>query len=240
MGAPQVASTQLGRTDRALFDDALSFVRSAVVEAVLTAVVPELTERQRSEVAAHTVVAHAAALVFPASIGGLITELRGLGLAVGEPVPSVVVRDRLGCRYGLDSDALNVTMVHVRDHADNTDSPTVELFALPMATDGELLRIAARERLERNESHIALQLDTADNVIVAEVTSLLVEHGGLLPDGGGYNSFEDCTALYFRTRRTDVPIPYRRLELRVYGRVPTTEPVGTGTNCGARDRHCST
>ncbi|WP_051163658.1 hypothetical protein [Nocardia brevicatena] len=235
MGIPQVASTQLDRTDRALLDDALSFARSAVVEAVLAAVVPRLTERQRTEVAAHTVVAHAAALVFPASIEGLVAELRSRGLAVGEPVPSVVVRDRLGRRYGLDADALDVTLVHVRDHADNTDSPTVELFALPMAAGGELAPIAARERLGRNESHIALQLDTTDDVIVAEVTSLLVEHGGLLPDGGGYNSFEDCTALYFRTFRTDVSIPYRRLELRVHGRVPATEPVGICPNCGTRD-----
>ncbi|WP_306364128.1 hypothetical protein [Nocardia sp. CC227C] len=218
MGSPQM-STQLERTDRALLDDALSFVRSASVDATLAVVVPGLTGTQRAEVAAHTVLAHVAALVFPASTEGLLAELRALGMVVGEPLPSVVVRGRLARRYGLDADALDVAIVHVRDAAHDADSPMVELFALPMPTGGGLSRIATHERSECNESHIALQLDTTDGVIVARLGALLIERGGLLPDGGGYNSFENCTALYFRTSHTDIPKPYRRIELRVSGKV---------------------
>ncbi|WP_051133433.1 hypothetical protein [Nocardia paucivorans] len=223
MGISRVTSTRLDRFDRTAFDDALSFVRGAEVETVLAAMVPRLTGRQRAAVAAHTVVAHTAALVFPATLEALVAELRGLGLAVGAPIPSVVVRDRLGQRYALDIGSLNVTIFHVREHADITGSPTVELFALLVAAGGNSARIVDRERSERNESHIALQLAPTDHATAAEMTALLLEHGGLLPDGGGYNSFEDCTSLYFRSPRTDGPLPYRRLELRVRGRMPTDE-----------------
>lgn len=224
MGVQQVSSTQLDRIDRALFDDALNFVRRADIDDVLAAMVPGLSARQRAAVAAHTTLAHAAVLVFPVSIGGLIAELRGMGLVVGEAVPSVVVRERLGRRYGLGVDALDVTIVHARAGADDIDSPMVELFALPAGA--ETARIATRERVEGNESHVALQLDTADEVIAGGLCTLLVEHGGLMPDGDGYNSFEDCTVRYFRSPRSNGSIPYRRLELRVRGQVaaPTVAP----------------
>ncbi|MBO0882852.1 MAG: hypothetical protein J2P17_21460, partial [Mycobacterium sp.] len=214
MAIPYGTFTELDQSDRPLLNDALNFVRSVEVDEVLAAMVPRLTVQQREAVGAHAVVAHVAVLLFPDSVEALVAELRESGLHVDMPVPSVVVSERLARRYGLAVESLPVTILHVRQN--NSDTVAVEIFALPAASD----HIAVRERAERNESHLALQLDTTDDVLIEGVHALLTGPGNLLPDGGGYNAFEDCTALYYRYPSGEISaIPYKRLELRVRGRV---------------------
>ncbi|MBV9314944.1 MAG: methyltransferase [Pseudonocardia sp.] len=214
----------LDQADHALVDEALSYVRGADTDSVLANLVPRLTEGQRTSVAAHCALSHAAVLVFPASVDELIAGLRAQGLAVDEAVPSVVVRERLSRRYGVPVDALSVAIVHVHVPEPDRDPRMVELFALEVPPGSGLAGIAARERAERNESHLALDVGVPDDVVMAGLRALLIDQGGLVADGGGYNSLEDCTVLYFRGPGGGGQGPdahhYRRLELRVRGHWP--------------------
>ncbi|MFI9271994.1 methyltransferase [Kitasatospora sp. NPDC052896] len=207
----------LDQADQAALDEALAFVQHADTAAVLTGLLPGLDEHQRASISTHCALAHAAALVFPASREQLITGLRAAGLTVAGPVPSVVVRDRLSARHGVPAAELDVAIVHVRLPAGEGDARMVELFVLPVPPGSPLERIAERERTERNEPHLALEVGTQDAVLLAGLGALLTGPGGLTPDGGGHNALEDCTVLYFRSAGATRLDRYRRLELRVPG-----------------------
>ncbi|MFF4403314.1 hypothetical protein ACFY2W_20185 [Streptomyces sp. NPDC001262] len=176
----------------------------------------------------HCDVAHAAVLVFPPSLDGLIAGLRADGFTVGAAVPSVVVRERLSRRYGVPVAALEVVILHVQVPAAGQRPREIELFVLEAVPGAKLREIAARERAERNESHLALEVRAPDGVVLAGLRTLLADHGGLAADGGGYNSVEDCTVLYFlgtaADGRDELPSQGlghpRRLELRARGHHP--------------------
>jgi len=221
----------LGATDRALIEESIEFIENADIDGVLKGLAQGLSKQQRAAVAAHCAIAHAAVLVFPRSVDAMIAELRSSGLSVAGPLPSIVVRDRLSSRYGVPAGQLNVAIVHVHVTANDGVSRMVELFALQKPTGKELGGIAAREYRERNESHIALEVGAPDDVAIKGLRGLLVEHGGLVADGGGYNKAEECTVLYFRrpgpssgpgsNGQSAEPIGNRRLELRIRGHYAT-------------------
>ncbi|MFI9722688.1 methyltransferase [Streptomyces sp. NPDC052396] len=217
---PYAPTGGLGPADLALVNEALSLVRSADVRAVVRDLLPRLTEGEQESVAAHCDVAHAAALVFPPSRDGLIAGLRADGFTVGAAVPSVVVRERLSRRYGVPAAALEVVILHVQVPAAGQRPCEIELFVLEAAPGTKLREIAARERAERNESHLALEVRAPDGVVLAGLRTLLADHGGLAADDGGYNSVEDCTVLYFLSTAADGPGRPRRLELRARGHHP--------------------
>ncbi|MDT0448360.1 hypothetical protein [Streptomyces hesseae] len=226
---PYVRTAGLDEADLALINDALSLVRSADVRAVVRDLLPRVTKEEQESVATRCDVAHAAALVFPPSLDGLIARLRADGFTVGEVVPSVVVRERLSRRYGMPAVALEVTILHVRVPAGGQGPCEIELFVLEAPPGTELRGIAVRERKERNESHLALEVRAApDDVIMARLHTLLTGHGGLAADGGGYNSQEACTVLYFLStaidgrdvRSTSGRGHPGRLELRALGHHP--------------------
>ncbi|MGK4579066.1 methyltransferase [Kitasatospora sp. HPMI-4] len=222
MDVRQAWAAELDPDDRRTIDESLAFVRGADTEGVLASLVPGLTERQRASVAAHSAMAHAAALVFPASLDRLIAGFRSAGYSVDRPVPSVVVRDRLSRRYGVPAAALDLRIVHVRLPSTDHGPGVVELFVLEVPPGSEFSGMAARERAERNESHLALDVGAPDDVVLAGLRTLLLGPGGLAVDGGGYNALEDCTVLYFRSPATahQGPDHYRRLELRARGHHP--------------------
>ncbi|MCX4092550.1 acetylserotonin O-methyltransferase [Nocardia sp. alder85J] len=205
---------KLDRADSEVVEQSLSFVRDTDADSVLAGLAPGLSEYRRAQVVAHCTLAHAAVLVFPASTAELIEDLRADGLAVDGAIPSVVVRERLGRRYGVDPAHLDVSIVNIRVPAVDGELRAVELFALAAGPD--LGTLAGRERLERNEFHVALEVAAPDDVVVAGLRSLLIEEGGLTADGSGYNAVEDCTVLYFRGAAS--AHGYRRLELRIHGR----------------------
>lgn len=214
--------TRLDRADQALIDESFSFVQGADIDSVLAGLVPRLTHQQRSSISVHCTLDHAAGMVFPVSVDTLIGGLRDQGSTVDDAVPSVVVRERLSRRHGMPPDTLNVAIVRVHVPGHSAHSPRmVELFVLEAPPESGLSGIAARERAERNESHLALKVDTRDDVILAGLRRLLVDLGGLEADSGGYNHAEDCTVLYFRNPEGVGANPgshrYRRLELRVSG-----------------------
>ncbi|WP_234327119.1 acetylserotonin O-methyltransferase [Streptomyces sp. NRRL WC-3742] len=151
----------------------------------------------------------------------MTAALRARGLTVEEPRPSVVVRERLSRRYGVPVDALDVVIVHVRLPAGDRGPRMVELFALEVLPGSDLSAIAVRERALRHESHVALQVTTTDDVVVAGLRALVGDSGALTADGGGYNAHEDCTVLYFRSTGIEsAGGGWHRLELRVDGHHP--------------------
>ncbi|MFF0448165.1 methyltransferase [Streptomyces sp. NPDC004609] len=212
---------ELSQPDQAAFDKALDLMQHNDTGAVLAGLLPGLTGEQRAAVATHCTLVHAGALVFPASSEGLVASLRQAGLAVDDPVPSVVVRDRLAARYRVPAAELDVAIVHVHLPSGGHRAKTVELFVLPVPPGSPRRRIAERERIEHNEAHLALEVDGRDAVVLAGLCALLTDQGGLTHDGGGYNALEDCTVLYFRSTGA-VLADHHRLELRVPGRYPGT------------------
>ncbi len=211
------STTRISRADDAALSDTLTFLSDADIATVLAGLAPRLTAAQRAAVAGHGVLAHVAMLIFPTSVDELIDELRGRGLLVRGPAPSVVVRDRLSRRHGITADRLPVAIVPVRAPA--VDSCEVELFVLPDLA-GEYAVLADRERAECNGWHVAIQVGAPDRIVLDGLRSLLTGPGGLVADGGGYNDNEDCTVLYFLVAEGDrlsTPYRYHRLELRSAG-----------------------
>lgn len=218
--------TALDPADLHLIRDSLAWVRGADTDGVLAGLVPALTERERAEMAALCALAHVAALVFPASLDALTAGLRAEGLTVGKAVPSTVVRARLGRRYGVPPESLDVSILHAGLPGAGDGARTVEVFALELPPGSPLDGIAPRERAERNESHVALDVLAPNTVVLSGLRALLGGRGGLVPDGGGHNRHEDCTVLYFRSAGEAGPAGraqpprYRRLEIRARGHHP--------------------
>lgn len=141
---------------------------------------------------------HVAVLVFPDDVEDVREHCMKAGYDVSEPVPSVVVRDRLAQRYGVAAADVNVSILRV--HPQGIDRGGVEVFVLPRGEAEALHRgLVARERATEAESHLAW--------LVHQDRAAQVWQGcrdlGLLPDGGGYNPNEDAaaggrTVLYFR------------------------------------------
>jgi hypothetical protein len=205
----------LDLADQELIEDAIGLVRDADTGSVLAGLPVRLSQQQTAWIGSHCGFSHAAVLVCPASVAGLVEGLRARGLVVDDPVPSVVVRERLSRRHGLPPGALDVGIVHVHVPAPR-GAGLVEVFAVELPPGRT--EIAERERRECNESHLALEVSAPDEVVVAGLCALLRGTGGMAADGGGYNALEDCTVLYFRTTNIDSAALQRRLELRVRGR----------------------
>jgi hypothetical protein len=209
--------------DLARIDGAIARLRDSSADQVVAGLLPGLSPRERATVAAHCSVGHTAVLVFPPSLAELRDELRAQGLAVGEAVASVVVRERLSRRYGRRVEELEVGILRAPVTADDGGAREIEIFALAMPPGSGLEDIAKRERAERHEEHLAFKVDRPDAVVLAGLRTLLLDCGGLVPDGGGYNSHEDGTVLYFRAADrspTDTGAAsghHRRLELHADG-----------------------
>ncbi|ONI84516.1 hypothetical protein ALI144C_14870 [Actinosynnema sp. ALI-1.44] len=139
-----------------------------------------------ADVAAHCSFDHGAVLVFPESSAQAPDALRAEGLAVGEMVPSVVVRGRLMRRYGVAGLDVGILRAPVGD-------AEIEIFTLAGATAD----IVTAEREHQHEKHFALSVANPDAIVLSGLATSLHD-AGLVPDGGGYNSHVDCTVLYFR------------------------------------------
>ncbi|MFB7665859.1 methyltransferase [Kitasatospora sp. NPDC056138] len=228
MNAWHTSEVLLHPADHELIGRAVDFIRSNGIESVLAELLPELTQQERRSLRSHCSLAHVAVLVFPPSLAELRDHLRTLGLTAGEPVPSTVVRDRLTRRHGLPDGALDVAILRAPVTGADGDRPEIEVFALVVPPGSELGEIAARERGGRHESHLALEVDTPDSVVLTGLRSMLTGRGGMTADGGGHNPHDDGTVLYFRNTGGNPPATdgtsdrhwLRRLELHAAGHHP--------------------
>jgi O-methyltransferase domain/Dimerisation domain len=175
---------------------------------ILAQALPSSSEAERTALAGHVSFTHAAVLVFPDTLDGLGEELARHGIQAGAPIPSVVVRNRLSRRYGVPADDLTVGILRapVTDRAGRVCE--LEIFAL--ATSPELAHIAARERRSEQENHVALAVPHDDPIVLNGLRVVIA--AWMRPDGGGYNSHENTTVLYFRDAGHPLPA-FRRLEL---------------------------
>lgn len=207
------AHSQLDAIDVHHLAEAANFARANDTESVLAAMLPTLTEVGRSAIAARCRFSHTAVLVFPQDLDELTTALGEQGLTPGPAIPSMVVRHRLAARYGRPADQLEVRIVRAPVPGSDGTDRVLEIFALTATP--ETADIAMAEQLSEHERHLALDVEGIDAVELAGLRALLLRHGRMRSDGGGYNSHEDATVLYFRTTAPDRP--YRRLELHVTG-----------------------
>ncbi|MEU3015513.1 methyltransferase [Nocardia asteroides] len=192
---------------------AVRFVGTQDTDSVLARLLPRLSEAERVAIASRCRFAHAAVLVFPPDLAALDDVLAAHDLTIASDDPSVVVRQRLAARHGLDPQRVPVRIVRAALPAADGTPCAIEIFALP----GAPVAVAAAERAGENEAHIALATGPVDPVTLAGLRALLTGPGGLRPDHGGYNDREDATSFYFRRpgARTD-----KRVELYVEGAHP--------------------
>ena len=168
---------------------------------------------------------HVGVLVFPDEIDDVATYLREHDMKVGEPIGSVVVRERLAARYEIPQERLPVLILI----GQLPSGRRIEVFVLTGLTDREAPEgIAELERQSEAESHVAFELSGADRASVDALRGELVERYGLVPDGGGYNPAEDyavggCSVFYYRASAlaqaagTGAAAEIHRLELMCVG-----------------------
>jgi hypothetical protein len=144
--------------------------------------------------------------------------------------PSVVVRERLGVRYGLPPHELKVGIVRAAV-TDRTGLPRVlEIFA--MVTPPELAHIAEDERRNGRENHFALAVRRPDPVLLSGLRATITT--AMRPDGGGHNGYENTTVLYFRDEHSADPA-FRRLELVCAGRFPQLLAIHQRESCAGTE-----
>lgn len=201
--APVLSLEDVGRLTAAM-----ALIAANDTESVLAKALPSLSEADRAALAGHVSFTHAAVLVFPDTLDGLGAELACHGIEASRQIPSVVVRNRLSSRYGVPVDDLTVGILRapVTDRAGRVRE--LEIFA--MATPPALAHVAAHERLREQENHFALAVPHADPIVLSGLRATIA--AAMRPDGGGYNSHENATVLYFRDAGHPLPA-FRRLEL---------------------------
>jgi hypothetical protein len=205
--------------DLTRIDEAVGFIRANDTGSVLAQMLPDLTPEEQAAVAAHTRFAHTAVLVFPPTLTDLREDLRACGLSVGEITPSVVVRDRLSGRYARPHRSLEVGILRAPVPASDGQPCEVEIFALAVPPGAGLEDVAASERANAYETHVALEVSATDHVVLSGLRSMLTDRGRMSSDGGGYNGHEDVTVLYFRAATRPGQL-HRRLELVIDGHRP--------------------
>jgi hypothetical protein len=143
---------------------------------------------------------HEATLVFPDNVTDVAEFLRERGFEVAEPVPSVVVQERISRRYDLAGNDLNVSILQASVRLKSGARRGVEVFCLPreQATPAMI----AREQKENNESHFAFKVECADSAKLGALRSIFIDQFSMRPDGGGYNPYDDAqtggrSVLYF-------------------------------------------
>ncbi|MFE0647021.1 methyltransferase [Streptomyces sp. NPDC059534] len=192
------------------------FVREQETSLLLSRVLPGLDGPELRAVAERCRFAHAALLVFPADRPALRAGLAACGLPDDAPSrPSVVVRDRLAARHGLDAADLDVRILRPLVEGPCGERRTVEVFALTVPPGSALSALAVHERDHDHEAHLAFDVDRPDPLVLRGLRASLARHGAVA-DGGGYNPHEDGTVFYFATP-TGTKTDYRRMELYASG-----------------------
>ncbi|MBB5953574.1 hypothetical protein FHS29_000144 [Saccharothrix tamanrassetensis] len=181
--------------------DAIAFIRATDTQDALDAVLPD------TDLARHLDFVHSALLLAADSADGVGADLVRLGVAPGDPVPNVVVRDRLARR--LNRDDVDVRVVH---GVVGGGPRRLELSVLC----GGLPDVPGQE----DESRLGFRATSDDDVVLRGIYESLVD-AGLTADGGGYDKHADVTVLHFRgPRRMELTVPGQRepLLLRHLGR----------------------
>lgn len=164
---------------------------------------------------------HAALLVFPDDVADVTELLTDAGFTALPPVASVVVRQRLAERYGVAEDALPVSIVRGTIPSGPAAGRGVEVFA----ATGELpASMVAAERANDTEAHFAFTMVDPGDGALESLRKTFANRLSLVPDGGGYNPYDDAASggrsvLYFRVPDGSAA-GVRRFELTCAGHFP--------------------
>ncbi|MGX2992724.1 methyltransferase [Streptomyces sp. JNUCC 64] len=215
MSTPVVAAG-LAPDDVQRLRAAAGFVREQETSVLLSRVLPGLVGAELRAVAERCRFAHSALVVFPVHESALRAGLAGCGLADGAGSrPSVVVRDRLATRHGLDPDGLDVRILRPMVNGPRGERRAVEVFALTVPPGSELSAVAAHERDHGHEAHLAFEVDGPDPLVLRGLRAVFARYGAVA-DGGGYNPHEGGTVFYFAAS-PGAGSGLRRLELYAGG-----------------------
>ncbi|MGH3669489.1 MAG: hypothetical protein ACRDSH_02465, partial [Pseudonocardiaceae bacterium] len=183
--------------------------------------------------------AHYALLVFPESVEGVLHLLRTLEFQPNDVLPSVIVRQRLAHRYGLDPDLVEVWLTHGAITSWDGARGEIEVFMAPKGRGLSAEMVSAERRFEF-EQHFALTVRDPGVAVLEWLRSVLRDTGGFLWDGGGYNPHEDPagggrTVLYLaKLVGVDPDARLCRLELKMAG-----DFSGSIEQCHLRDEFLS-
>ncbi|MFE6773940.1 hypothetical protein ACFVFD_33690 [Streptomyces fimicarius] len=199
----------LGDEDRSRLRRLVEVVAGYDLRRVVEKVAGQADPGVLASLASRCVFDHAATLVFPDRVEDVVDVLGRWGFEVSGPVPSVVVRERLVRRHGLDEEDSDVSILKAWATRATGGSPGLEVFVLPRAREDDA--VARAERRSRHEDHFALRVTRPADGGLDRVRSLLVDGLSLVPDGGGHNPYEGAatggrSVLYFTA-------PGGRLEL---------------------------
>ncbi len=174
-------------------------------------------------VAAYCVLDHAALLIAVDDFDAALAALASLGLEPSALVPSVIVRARLGERYGVRPDLLDVRLTHASLRSDAGAGRTVEIFMVrrtPELPPG----LVEQERAFELERHFAMRLPQPNPIIIEGLRWVLRTRAEFHWDGGGYNPHDRAAAggtsvLYFLRLIPDGSgkIRRERLEVKFFG-----------------------
>lgn len=174
---------------------------------------------------------HVGLLVFPKSPDDALDLLHSLGYSLGPVVPSVIVKEQISRRYGLDEATLDVRIVHGGRIARDGQRRELELFMLTPTAGRLVNEIANEERTFERQTHFALRIKEPSVHSLRDVSSMLRVEGALRMEGGGFNPYESAdqggvTVRYFSNPRHDQNDRlFRRLEIQCFGDYPDV-PIG--------------
>ncbi|MGV9454369.1 methyltransferase [Streptomyces sp. NPDC003635] len=207
-------TTLSGETSR--LRTTVEFVREQDTATLLPLLLPGLDGPELQALVERCRFSHAALLVFPSEESELAAMLGDCGLvATAPPQPSVVVRDRLALRHHRRVADLDVGILRPAVTGADGARRTVEVFALTVPPRSDLEDIAAYEREEQHEAHVAFDVTAPDPLVLRGLCATLARYGAT-PDGGGYNPHENGTVFYFGLP-VEAKVGYRRVELYVPG-----------------------
>jgi hypothetical protein len=134
---------------------------------------------------------HVGVLVFPDVVEDVTRYLRSHGLVTREPIPSVVVKQRIARRTGVSPESLPVTIVTAALRTDAGAKREIEVFILPGLPGRELPdSLAAHERRDEQETHYGFEVREPGGHGLALLLDEAADRYGMFPDGGGYNPYE--------------------------------------------------
>ncbi|MET7988464.1 methyltransferase [Streptomyces sp. NPDC005281] len=194
----------------------VDFVKEQDTATLLPRLLPGLDGPELRALTEHCRFSHAALLVFPADEAELSAMLTDCGLvAVAPPRPSVVVRERLAARHRRPAAELDVGILRPPVVGADGAHRMVEVFALTVPAGSGLDAIAAHERRQQHEAHVAFEVAAPDPLVLRGLCASFARYGAA-PDGGGYNPHENGTVFYFEAP-PETKAGYRRVELYVPG-----------------------
>lgn len=194
----------------------VDFVKEQDTATLLPLLLPGLDGPELRALVERCEFSHAALLVFPPDEAALDLTFADCGLvADAPPRPSVVVRERLAVRHKRSAAELDVGVLRPAVECLDGARRVVEVFALTVPPGSDLDTLAAHERQQQHEAHVAFEVEAPDPLVLRGLCAAFGQYGAT-PDGGGYNPHENGTVFYF-TAPAEAKAAYRRVELYVPG-----------------------